>query len=118
FLEGSSSAVKESPDCEDSHDKVHDQSPHCAYSDNNESGITSVDASVADTESSDSDSIEEPGSRQTSAAIESSDGNDPDKPTKGKSSPSKAGRSKVHRGEDFETWQGIIRLDAVRTNGE
>ncbi|RZC91490.1 hypothetical protein C5167_027553 [Papaver somniferum] len=118
IAEESSSIVKESPDCEDSHEKVHDQSPHCAYSDNNESGITSVDVSVAGTESSDSDSIEEPESRQTSAAIESSDENDPDKPTDAKSSPSKAGSSKVHRDEDFETWQRIIRLDAVRTNGE
>ncbi|KAI3977693.1 hypothetical protein MKX01_009578 [Papaver californicum] len=114
----SSSIVKESPDCEDSHDQVHDQSPHCAYSDNNESGITSVDASVADTESSNSDSIEEHESRQTSAAIESSDENNPEKPTIGKSSPSKVGGSKVHRDEDFDTWQRIIRLDAVRTNGE
>ncbi|KAI3874972.1 hypothetical protein MKW98_019545 [Papaver atlanticum] len=102
----SSSAVKESPDCKDSHDQVHDQSLHCAYSDNNESGITSVDI------------IEEPESRQTSAAIDSRDENDPDKPTNGKSSPSKAGGSKVHRDEDFETRQRIMRLDAVRTNGE
>ncbi|KAI3892611.1 hypothetical protein MKW92_037029 [Papaver armeniacum] len=101
----SSSAVKESPDCKDSHDQVHDQSLHCAYSDNNE-------------KSSDSDSIEEPESRQTSAAIKSRNENDPDKPTNGKSSPSKAGGSKVHRDEDFETRQRIMRLDAVRTNGE
>ncbi|KAI3891903.1 hypothetical protein MKX03_026311 [Papaver bracteatum] len=118
IAEESSSVVKESPDCGDSHEQVHDQSPHCAYSDNNESGITSVGVSVAGTESSDSDSIEEPESRQTSAAIESSDENDPDKPPDGKSAPSKAGGSKVHRDEDFETWQRIIRLDAVRTNGE
>ncbi|KAI3892612.1 hypothetical protein MKW92_037030 [Papaver armeniacum] len=105
IAEESSSAVKESPDCKDSHDQVHYQSLHCAYSDNNE-------------KSSDSDSTEEPESRQASAAIESRVGNDPDKPTNGKSSPSKAGGSKDHRDEDFETWQRIMRLDAVRTNGE
>ncbi|KAI3892608.1 hypothetical protein MKW92_037026, partial [Papaver armeniacum] len=99
IAEESSSAVKECPDCKDSHDQVHDQSLHCAYSENNESGITSV-------------------SRPTSAAIESRDENDPDKPTNGKSSPTKAGGSKVHRDEDFETWQRIMRLHAVRTNGE
>ncbi|KAI3926693.1 hypothetical protein MKW92_040865 [Papaver armeniacum] len=72
IAEESSSIVKESPDCEDSHEQVHDQSP-TAYWDNNESGITSVDVSVSGTESSDSDSIEEP----------------------------ETGGSKVHRDEDF-----------------
>ncbi|OVA14761.1 Rab-GTPase-TBC domain [Macleaya cordata] len=112
------STEKESLESEDSNHQVHDQSPDCPYSDDNQSGITSVDASIVDTESSDSDSIEEPESMQTSAAIEGSDENDPDVPTKEESSPFKVSGSTVHRDEDFETWQRIIRLDAVRTNAE
>ncbi|KAI3972036.1 hypothetical protein MKW92_022344 [Papaver armeniacum] len=69
-------------------------------------------------QASDSDSIKERESRQTSVAIGSRDEHDPDKPTSGKSSPSKAGDSKVHRDEDSEIWQRIIRLDAARSSGE
>ncbi|KAI3846227.1 hypothetical protein MKX03_002793 [Papaver bracteatum] len=47
----------------------------------------------------------ESGITSTFAAIESRDENDPDKPTNGKD-------------EDFEAWQRIMQLDAVRTNGE
>ncbi|KAF8412079.1 hypothetical protein HHK36_000033 [Tetracentron sinense] len=87
--------------------------------DDNKSRVTHGDSSAVDTQSSDSDSSEEPESMQTFPAIEGSEENDSDKPVKEVSFPSETRvRSKAHTTEDFTTWQKIIRLDAVRANAE
>ncbi|KAA8533559.1 hypothetical protein F0562_031007 [Nyssa sinensis] len=81
--------------------------------------ITDSNASALDTESSDSDSSEDPEVSQTFPSTESREENDPDMPFKEDSSPSRSEvQSKLHSTEDFAMWQRIIRLDAVRANGE
>lgn len=80
--------------------------------------LASGDASTVDTESTDSDSSEE----AENMPLLSSEGaavNDLDEHAKENSSPLKTvSMSKSHMDEDFATWQRIIRLDAVRANGE
>ncbi|XP_022878509.1 small G protein signaling modulator 2-like isoform X2 [Olea europaea var. sylvestris] len=102
---------------------------------------------VSVSESSDSDSSEDPDVSQTLNFAESSEENGPGMPSKEDASPSKVEvqsklrdaedyitsgmtpkedpsplkvevLSKFHKAEDFVTWQRIIRLDAVRANGE
>ncbi|KAK6936634.1 Rab-GTPase-TBC domain [Dillenia turbinata] len=78
-----------------------------------------TNASVLSSESSDSDSSEEPEVIQASPSMEGRGENDFDMTSKMGPSPSKSQiRSKLHASEDFETWQRIIRLDAVRTNAD
>ncbi|XP_042511442.1 rab GTPase-activating protein 22-like [Macadamia integrifolia] len=104
-----------SPDDEYSDHPVHDGALQVSSSlvggDASKSEVTQVDASVVNSESSDSDSsVEEPESMPNCEEI------DPDNPSKRDSSPSRTGPSKIYTAEDFATWQRIIRLDAVRAN--
>ncbi|KAF3954769.1 hypothetical protein ACB098_12G030700 [Castanea mollissima] len=103
-----------------------DRSPNVEYSDNpssamlegeeNAGRITNADASTLDGESSDSDSSETP---EVSQTFPSTEENDPDMNCKEDSSPSRTEvSSKLHKDEDFSSWQRIIRLDAVRANTE
>lgn len=74
---------------------------------------------VSDSDSSDSDSSEDPEVSQTFPSAESRDETDPDMPNKEDSSPLKTEvQSKLHKSEDFTSWQRIIRLDAIRANAE
>lgn len=92
------------------------------------SGLTCEDASAGDTETTDSDSSEEPEDMQPLLATKLSEENNLDEPVKVNTyhpcdpenkSPSNAERkSKSHTAEDFANWQRIIRLDAVRANDE
>uniref|UniRef100_A0A1D1YE98 GTPase-activating protein GYP7 n=1 Tax=Anthurium amnicola TaxID=1678845 RepID=A0A1D1YE98_9ARAE len=83
------------------------------------SGVTHVDSSTTNSESSDSESsIEEPESMQMSSVMERTDGSDIF--TKVDSLEGGSSKSlKSHRtAEDYATWQRIIRLDALRANAE
>ncbi|XP_017973144.1 PREDICTED: GTPase-activating protein gyp7 isoform X1 [Theobroma cacao] len=81
--------------------------------------ITNADVSALNSESSDSDSSEDPEVIQDSPSSEGREENDPDVSSKRNVSPSSTeGLSKLHATEDFSTWQRIIRLDAVRANAE
>ncbi|KAK6926066.1 Rab-GTPase-TBC domain [Dillenia turbinata] len=104
-----------------------DPSPDIDYSDQPSSTLLEEDdgsrrvtnASVLSSESSDSDSSEEPEVIQASPSMEGGGENSFDMTSKKDPSPSKSEiQSKSHTSEDFETWQRIIRLDAVRTNAE
>ncbi|XP_038680198.1 GTPase-activating protein gyp7-like isoform X2 [Tripterygium wilfordii] len=77
------------------------------------------DASASDTESSDSDSDDESEYVQPFLATELTGENDFDTHVQDCSSSSNSERNSVsHTDEDFETWQRIIRLDALRANDE
>ena len=106
-----------------------ERSPDIEYSDRHSSarleGVDSArqipiaDASTLDTDSSDSDSSEEPEVSHTFPSMEGTEENDPDMTSKEDSSPSMTEvSSKLHNNEDFASWQRIIRLDAVRANSE
>ncbi|KAJ9186992.1 hypothetical protein P3X46_002494 [Hevea brasiliensis] len=81
---------------------------------------TNTDASALNTESSDSDSSEDPEAViQASSSSEGQEKNERDEPSKEFISPS---RTELHlsapAAENFATWQRIIRVDAVRDNSE
>ncbi|OMO95066.1 hypothetical protein CCACVL1_05607 [Corchorus capsularis] len=81
--------------------------------------ITNAVVSALNSESSDSDSSEDPEVIQGSPSSEGREENDPDVSSKRNVSPSSSeGVSKLRATEDFSTWQRIIRLDAVRANAE
>ncbi|XWS38032.1 hypothetical protein CRYUN_Cryun19dG0096000 [Craigia yunnanensis] len=81
--------------------------------------ITNADVSALNSESSDSDSSEDPEVIQGFPSSEGRVVNDLDLSSKRNVSPSSAeGLSKLRATEDFSTWQRIIRLDAVRANAE
>lgn len=87
--------------------------------DDEKSGVTCEGASAGDTESSDSDSSEEPDNSQSFIATEGTEENDLGETAKEDTSSSNTeNKSKFHSAEDFATWQRIIRLDAVRANDE
>lgn len=95
--------------------------------DGDKSGLTCEDASAGDTESTDSDSSEEPEDTQPLLATKRTEENDVDEPAKENSSPfnievmsppETESKSKSHSVEDFVKWQRIIRLDALRANDE
>ncbi|KAL3521692.1 hypothetical protein ACH5RR_019841 [Cinchona calisaya] len=102
--------------------------PYINYSDNptglmldgNADSKRLTDASVVyDTDSSDSDSSEDPEVSQTFPSTESQEESDPHMQSKEDSSPLKTEvQSKLKNIEDFTSWQRIIRLDAIRANGE
>ncbi|XP_073131365.1 rab GTPase-activating protein 22-like isoform X1 [Henckelia pumila] len=74
---------------------------------------------ASESESSDSDSSDDPEVSETFNLTESMEENDSDMPSKEDLSPSKMEvQSKLCSSEDFSTWQRIIRLDAIRANGE
>ncbi|KAL0452384.1 UNVERIFIED_CONTAM: GTPase-activating protein GYP7 [Sesamum latifolium] len=79
-----------------------------------------TDSNVAsDSESSDSNSSDDPETSQTFNFTESMEENDRDLPSNEDSSSSKMEvQSKPASAENFVTWQRIIRLDAIRANGE
>lgn len=105
-----------------------DRTPDVEYSDDpsstlldgNDSSrrITNVDTSALNTDSSDSDSSEDPEVSQTFPSSESREENDPDSTSKDDSPSRTEVQSKLCTNEDFATWQRIIRLDAVRANSE
>ncbi|GMJ14982.1 hypothetical protein like AT3G49350 [Hibiscus trionum] len=85
----------------------------------NGSRRTSADVSARNSESSDSDSSEDPEVIPSSPFLDDREENDPDVSSKGNVSPSNSEwLSKRHATEDFSTWQRIIRLDAIRANAE
>ncbi|XP_022995580.1 GTPase-activating protein gyp7-like [Cucurbita maxima] len=82
--------------------------------------ITADGSLVLNSDSSDSESSDD---LDVSQAFPSTDGMEEpflDSMPKENSSPSRAeiSSSKLHSGEDFATWQRIIRLDALRSNSE
>ncbi|XP_041014722.1 rab GTPase-activating protein 22-like isoform X2 [Juglans microcarpa x Juglans regia] len=104
-------------------------SPDIEYSDYHSSALleghdsarqtTNADACTFDTDSSYSDSSEEPEVSRTFPSMEGTEENDPDMSCKESSSPSRTEvSSKYRNAEDFASWQRIIRLDAVRANAE
>eukprot|EP00258_Populus_trichocarpa_P010294 XP_002317818.3 GTPase-activating protein gyp7 isoform X1 [Populus trichocarpa] len=109
------SSEERSPDVEDSDDP----SSALLEGDDGSGQATNTDASALNTESSDSDSSEDPEVIQASSSSEGREENDPDVPLKENISPS---RTDLHpnqcSGENFATWQRIIRVDAVRANSE
>ncbi|KAE8719702.1 NagB/RpiA/CoA transferase-like superfamily protein [Hibiscus syriacus] len=81
--------------------------------------ITNADVSALNSESSDSDSSEDPEVIQGSPSLYSREGNDPNMSSKRNvSSSSTEGLSELRAAEDFSTWKRIIRVDAVRANAE
>ncbi|KAK1570906.1 hypothetical protein Q3G72_008865 [Acer saccharum] len=106
-----------------------DSNPDADYSDDPSSAvlegddgsrrITNVDSSAVNSESSDSESSEEPEVNQGFPSSEGREETDPDESPKEDMSPKNTQvRSKLRATEDFSTWQRIIRLDAVRANVE
>ncbi|XP_061370204.1 rab GTPase-activating protein 22-like isoform X2 [Gastrolobium bilobum] len=105
-----------------------DKSPDVEYSDNpssallegdDVSNVNNADASVQDTDSSDSVTSEGPEVIQAVPSDDFQEENSPKKASKELSSPLQAKvPSKLPSTEDFSTWQRIIRLDAVRANAE
>lgn len=95
--------------------------------DGDKSGLTCEDASAGDTESTDSDSSEEPEDMQPLLGTKVSEENYLDESTKENSSPSDTedkfpsnteSKSKAITAEDFAKWRRIIHLDALRANDE
>ncbi|KAH8513167.1 hypothetical protein H0E87_006457 [Populus deltoides] len=81
--------------------------------------VTYEDGLAGDTESTDSDSSEEPEIAESFLATEFTGENDFDLPSQENSSPFETkSRLNLQKDEDFATWQRIIRVDAVRANGE
>lgn len=95
-------------------------SPSIDYSDHSTNllleGDTSskrvTDLNISDTDSSDSDSSEDPEVSQSFPSSDSKEENEGDSSSKAEV------QSKLRTTEDFSTWQRIIRLDAIRANGE
>ncbi|KAK2992786.1 hypothetical protein RJ640_023299 [Escallonia rubra] len=100
-----------------------EESPSVEYSDHLNSGLLEGEAgsrrvtepNISDTDSMDSDSSDDPEVSQTFPSTEGNEENDPDKED---SSSKTEVQSQLRSTEDFATWQRIIRLDAVRANGE
>ncbi|XP_022923061.1 small G protein signaling modulator 1 isoform X2 [Cucurbita moschata] len=80
--------------------------------------MTNADVSILNTESSDSDSSEDPEVSQTFPSSDGREDNDPVFTSKNSSPLVTEVTSKFRGNEDFTTWQRIIRLDAVRANAE
>ncbi|XP_017631142.1 rab GTPase-activating protein 22-like isoform X2 [Gossypium arboreum] len=81
--------------------------------------ITNADVSALNSESSDSDSSEDPEVIQGSPTLDGREDNDLDVASERNVPPSSTeGISKLRATENFSTWQRIIRLDAVRANAE
>ncbi|KAK2634256.1 hypothetical protein Ddye_029048 [Dipteronia dyeriana] len=106
-----------------------DSNPDADYSDDPSSAvlegddgsrrITNVDSSAVNSDSSDSESSEDPEVNQGFPSSEGREETDPDESPKENTSPKNMEiRSKLRATEDFSTWQRIIRLDAVRANVE
>lgn len=99
---------------------IYDQTPESKSGnleeEDDRSGVTVVDASLVETESSDSDSSIEEESESTTTSCIIEDILDPDSKY-GKFSSHKRDTS-IRTTEDFGTWQRIIHLDAVRANAE
>ncbi|GLT48287.1 hypothetical protein SLA2020_219200 [Shorea laevis] len=81
--------------------------------------VTSADVSALNSESSDSDSSEDPDVIRDSLSSEGRVENDPDMHSQENVSPSSTeAQSKLHVTEDFSTWQRIIHLDALRASAD
>ncbi|KAF2299462.1 hypothetical protein GH714_032033 [Hevea brasiliensis] len=81
--------------------------------------MTNTDASALNTESSDSDSSEDPEAVIQASSSSGQENNGPDEPSKEFTSPSRTElHSSAPAAENFATWQRIIRVDAVRANSE
>ncbi|GAA0169846.1 GTPase-activating protein [Lithospermum erythrorhizon] len=73
---------------------------------------------VSESESSDSDSSEDPEVSNTFPSGETGELSDPDVLSKEERASKEEVQSGLQDTEDFVTWQKIIRLDAIRANGE
>ncbi|KVI10211.1 Rab-GTPase-TBC domain-containing protein [Cynara cardunculus var. scolymus] len=71
-----------------------------------------IDPNMSDSESSDSDSSQDAEVSQTFPSSDSKEENEESTPK------SEEVQSKLRSTEDFSTWQRIIRLDAIRANGD
>ncbi|KAJ7959400.1 GTPase-activating protein GYP7 [Quillaja saponaria] len=92
--------------------------PSSTILDDDISRVSNGDASTLNTDSSDSDSSEDPEVIQTFPSAEK-EINDPNTTPKEDSPPPHIKvLPKLPNDEDFTTWQRIIRLDAVRANSE
>ncbi|XP_039045939.1 small G protein signaling modulator 1-like [Hibiscus syriacus] len=96
-----------------------DEPPNTFLEGDDGSRRTSADVSARNSESSDSDSSEDPEAIPGSPFLDGREENDPDVSSKRNFSRSSSEwLSKRHAIEDFSTWQRIIRLDAIRANAE
>uniref|UniRef100_A0A2N9FPH8 Rab-GAP TBC domain-containing protein n=1 Tax=Fagus sylvatica TaxID=28930 RepID=A0A2N9FPH8_FAGSY len=95
--------------------------------DGDKSGLTCEDASAGDTESTDSDSSDEPEDMQPLLATKGTEENYLDESAKENSSSTDLenkspfnteNKSKSFNAENFAKWQRIMRLDALRANDE
>ncbi|XP_065863111.1 rab GTPase-activating protein 22-like [Euphorbia lathyris] len=87
--------------------------------------LAKTDGSILNTESTDSESSDDPEVIHASCSSEGGEKNDPqvkndpDVPSNKLSSPSRTEfHSNQHATENFSTWQRIIRVDALRANSE
>ncbi|KAL5831397.1 hypothetical protein ACOSQ4_016751 [Xanthoceras sorbifolium] len=102
---------------------VHDLTPRCSSlsleGEGDKSVLTCEGASPGDSESTDSDSSEDPESIPL-LSTEGGEGSEGflNNANEDSSSSKTESKSKTHTDEDFATWQRIIRLDAVRANSE
>ncbi|XP_020241108.1 small G protein signaling modulator 2-like isoform X2 [Asparagus officinalis] len=120
--ESSSTEVRNLTEGESDHfdQPLYDTSPEsksCNLDEEEEdrSGITNIEVSLVETESSDSDSSFEEESESTAASCILEQILDPESKY---SCASHKRDPSIRTTEDFETWQRIIRLDAVRANAE
>ncbi|KAL9312840.1 hypothetical protein ACSQ67_018292 [Phaseolus vulgaris] len=104
-----------------------EHSPDAEYSDDPSSAllegddapnVSNADTSVLDTDSTDSDSSEGPEIIQSFPSDDGQEDNNSKTPKENSSPSLMKVPSKLWTNEDFATWQRIIRLDAVRANGE
>ncbi|KAE8694287.1 Ypt/Rab-GAP domain of gyp1p superfamily protein isoform 2 [Hibiscus syriacus] len=96
-----------------------DEPPNTLLEGDDGSRRTSADVSARNSESSDSDSFEDPEVIPGSPFLDGREENDPDVSSKRIFSRSSSEwLSKRYATEDFSTWQRIIRLDAIRANAE
>lgn len=133
--DGNSEILTEGMESPDSEDAVSareslssgERSPYNEYSDNPADALFDRVAIsrritepnyVSDYESSDSDSSSDPEASLTLPSLESMEENTTEIPSKDDFSPSTEVQSQLRNSEDFATWQRIIRLDAIRSNGE
>ncbi|KAH9780285.1 Rab-GAP TBC domain-containing protein [Citrus sinensis] len=106
---------------ERSQDAEYSDDPSSILLDGNASSrrTTNADSSALNSDSSDSDSSEDPEVIHAFSCSEDGEENNPDEaPNENIPLTNTEVRDKLRATEDFATWQRIIRLDAVRANSE
>ncbi|GLT41523.1 hypothetical protein SLA2020_155800 [Shorea laevis] len=115
-------SARESLSCEErSPDAEYSDEPSSALleGDDGSRSITNANATALNSESSDSDSLEDPEVMQGSLSPEGREEDDPDSDPEENVYPSSTeAQSKLHVTEDFSTWQRIIHLDALRASAD